>query len=288
MNRKHIIWLMIMILTTVNQGLTAQDCTVDGGVISPSGNTVICSGDGNSDIINVNLSNNSGSNSLWLLTDQNNVILSTGTSAEFNFEGADEDVIIIYHVSHDGTVSFVEGVDLDDLTGCFDLSNPISIIVEMIDGGVIFDEFNTTVQALCVDDGVPDFVTLTLENNLGNNSRWVITDEDGFIIDLPPAPPFSFEGETPGLCTIYNITYNDITGLEEGLNILDLSGCFDLSNPYQVRKSSGDVSGGTISTGSLTSFCSGDGKEDLVTVSVNNNIGINTKNFSEDMTPSLI
>lgn len=276
MNRKQITWWIFTLLLSVNQLVTAQDCNVDGGVISPSGNTVICSGDDSDDIVNVNLTNNIGSNSLWILTDQNNIILSTGTSAQFNFEGFDEGVVIIYHASHDGTVSFPDGTDLDDLNGCYDLSNPISIVINIISGGIIYDDENTTIRAVCVDDGISSNILLTLEDNIGDNSRWLITDESGIILDIPPAPPFSFEGEDAGLSIIYNISFGEITGLEVGSNILDLSGCYDLSNPYQVIKTDGEVDGGTINTNSLQQFCSGDGVSDIFTVNLSGRIGDNS------------
>lgn len=276
MNRKHTTWLIFILFLSVNQIVTGQNCNVDGGVISPSGNTVICSGDDSDNIINVNLTNNIGSNSLWILTDQNNIIMSTGTSAQFNFEGFGEGVVIIYHVSHDGTVSFPDGTDLDNLTGCYDLSNPISIIINTISGGIIYDDENTTVRSVCVDDGVLSSILLTLEDNIGDNSRWLITDETGIILDIPPAPPFSFEGEAPGLSIIYNISFDEISGLEVGANILDLSGCYDLSNPYQVIKTDGEVDGGNISTNSLQQFCSGDGVADIYTVNLSGRIGDNS------------
>ena len=276
MKTKQLKWWIFIALLSVNQLITAQTCDVNGGTISPSGNTSICSGDGNDDIVNVNLTNNTGDNSVWVLTDQENVILETGTSASFNFEGFDGGVIIIYHISHDGSVTISPEVDLDDLTGCFDLSNPISIFLDFISGGVIYDDNNTTTRTICVGDGIDDNIIMTLEENQGAANAWVVTDEAGVILDLPIAPIFSFEGVDPGICFIYNLSFNNINGLVIGNNIENLTGCYDFSNPYRVMRSGGEVIGGTISTASSTQFCSGDGNENLIEIDLLGNVGDNS------------
>ncbi|MFZ6051996.1 PPC domain-containing protein, partial [Halocola ammonii] len=102
----------------------------------------------------------------------------------------------------------------------------------IVDGGVISTDDATTI---CAGDGIADEINVTLEGAEGPNTAWVITDEDGNILDLPAAPPFDFEGAEPGTCLIWNLSFDDgLVGAEVGLNANDLEGCFDLSEPIAV------------------------------------------------------
>jgi hypothetical protein len=98
----------------------------------------------------------------------------------------------------------------------------------------------------CVD-GNPDMVSgITLSDNSGMNDAWVITDEDGNILGLPPMPGVvDFDAAGAGVCLIWNLTYEDgLTGLETGNNVDVLNGCFALSNSVTVYRETAD--GGTV------------------------------------------
>ena len=92
---------------------------------------------------------------------------------------------------------------------------------------------------------MPDPVDVTIVGEgVGTNSGWVITDQaTGEILGLPMAPPFDLEDVDPGICDVWYIRYEDgLTGLEMGLNVADLDGCYDLSNPISIdRVSEGGV-----------------------------------------------
>ena len=190
--RKSILLIFLSLLFGF-QDLTSQACDVDGGIISTTSSTLICSGDGEPDILSINLTNNTGNFSTWLLTNDNQEILEISSSSSFDLEGISLSVVLLFHVSHDGTPDFQVGKNTDDLEGCFDLSNPISVVINSIDGGIIFDDLNTTVRTVCSGDGNADNIQLTLQEQFGSNSAWIITDDQGNILDLPIAPPFDFE-----------------------------------------------------------------------------------------------
>jgi 6-phosphogluconolactonase (cycloisomerase 2 family) len=92
-------------------------------------------------------------------------------------------------------------------------------------------------------DGTPDNIPsdgITLSGNAGANSQWVVTDANGYILGLPGSftgPDFDEAG--PGLCYVYHLSYDEITGLEAGNNIADFAGCFSLSNEIYVRRNAG-------------------------------------------------
>ncbi|KAA1242117.1 carbohydrate-binding protein, partial [Aquimarina sp. RZ0] len=70
----------------------------------------------------------------------------------------------------------------------------------------------------------------------GENSQWVVTDDQGNILGLPPTPEaVDFDGAGAGTCFIYHLSYEDgLTGLAAQSNLADLNGNFDLSNSIKV------------------------------------------------------
>ncbi len=110
-----------------------------------------------------------------------------------------------------------------------------------VDGGVIAGG----PFAFTVGDGTPDNVSgITLSDNDGDSSQWVITDAQNSIIALPTNPDLvDFDTQSPGTALIWHLSYNGvITGLTIGNSTNDLTGEFDLSNSITVNKT--DTGGG--------------------------------------------
>ena len=55
-------------------------------------------------------------------------------------------------------------------------------------------------------DGTPDFVSgITLSGKRGSNSGWIVTDDRGNILGLPPTPEVvDFDAAGVGVCYIYS------------------------------------------------------------------------------------
>lgn len=211
--------------------VTISGSSVDGGFIITTDLTQICVGDGENDIIDVTLSGNIGSNSQWLITTPGLEILGLFDAPPFNFENAPPGVCVIWHLSYEGTVTGLDvGANAGNLAGCFDLSNSIEVLREdccILDGGDLSTTSNTSI---CAGDGIDDPIDVALTGNTGSNQAWVITDQSGNILGLPAGPPFNLEGAGAGVCLIWSISYEDgLTGLETGLNVSGLDGCYELS-----------------------------------------------------------
>ncbi len=107
-----------------------------------------------------------------------------------------------------------------------------AVSIEITDTG----ETETTI---CAGDAFPDPIDVTVVGDgIGTNNGWVVTDNaTNDILALPAGPPFDFNDQPVGVCGIWYIRYEDgLTGLEVGMNVSDLSGCFDLSNPILVTR----------------------------------------------------
>ena len=97
------------------------------------------------------------------------------------------------------------GMNANNIQGCFSLSNPIEVIRNNAsgcnaNGGELFGgpfTFNS------VGDGVPDNIpagAITSANVNGQNLGWVVTDDQGYILGLPPMPS-AVNFDTPGAGT---------------------------------------------------------------------------------------
>ena len=105
----------------------------------------------------------------------------------------------------------------------------------------------------CVD-GTPDNIPsngIILSGSTGTNQGWVVTDDSGNILGLPPsftAP--NFDGAGTGTCFIYHIAYEDgLAGLAPNNNLSQLEGCFNLSNRITVIREDCGVSTDHIAVG---------------------------------------
>ncbi|MEL7122392.1 MAG: T9SS type A sorting domain-containing protein, partial [Bacteroidota bacterium] len=243
----------------------------EGGVLallSGGVDTVICSGDGNSDAFDVQLEFASGPNSAWVITDDSLNILALPDAPPFDLDGAGGGTCLIWHLSFYDIEGAEVGANAADLAGCFSLSNAITVIRDNVAGGELTTADKETELTICAGDGISDAFDVELIGAEGENSAWVITDDSLNILALPDAPPFDLEGAGGGTCLIWHLSFNgDITGAEMGANAADLAGCFSLSNPITVIRDG--VNGGDLSTADgetdLT-ICVGDGVSDAFDV----------------------
>ncbi|MBL0682137.1 glycoside hydrolase family 48 protein [Aquimarina mytili] len=250
---------------------TAPDCgvvtppSVNGGTIA-GGPFVFTVGDGVADNVSgITRTGNIGETSQWIITDDQGKILGLPPTPEaVDFDGAGVGSCFIYNVSYNGTITgLAQDRLLSGLAGDFDLSNSIEVVRNpvitnpTVDGGTIAGgPFVFT-----VGDGVADNVSgITRTGNIGETSQWIITDDQGKILGLPPTPEVvDFDGAGVGSCFIYNISYNGmITGLAQDGLLSGLTGEFDLSNSIEVVRNpvstGGDCTFGTPLANALPSI----------------------------------
>ena len=130
-------------------------------------------------------------------------------------------------------------MNANNLSGSFDLSNALTVTRNKPEAGTLSGgAFTFTV------DGTPDMVSgISLDNPNGSGATgtYVITDDEGMILGVPPTlealEGVNFDGAGVGVCFIWYLRYEDgLQGLEMGMNANDLEGCFDLSNSIQVTR----------------------------------------------------
>lgn len=243
-------------------------------------------GDGIVDNVSgVGLTGNTGDNGSFIITDDANNILGlppdiTALQSE-NFDGAPVGVCYIWYVSYNNNLEgLTVGENTNDLVGAFKLSNSLLINRNLATVGGTLAGGPFTFD---VGDNIPDNVSeITITGNVGDNSRFLVTDADGMILGMPPTlealEGVNFDGAGDGICLIWHLSYqNDLQGLEVGSNANALSGAeFSLSNSITITRNK-VVSGGTLAGGPFT-FNVGDGVVDNVSgITLEGNFGTNSK-----------
>jgi len=245
--------------------------TNDGGTISTNDATIICV-DGNPDPIDVTVSNSSGTNGGWIITDTNNNILGIPPGPPFDLDGAGPGVCLIWYIRYDdGLIGKEVGNNVSDFVGCFDLSNSIAVTREVPDGGMVSLTNGETSYTNCAGNIVFDVQHTTTAPNL---SYWyIITDNNDNILawvnsansntlDLSVAPP--------GECHVWGWNYRGLGDPVVGEHITSLSDddCEDISDNWiTVNRISPAIDGGTVAmpSGATTRYtCPGDGNDDIV------------------------
>jgi hypothetical protein len=226
-----------------NSILVIRNAGPEAGKLS-DGSFTFCV-DGTPDMVSgiVTDTNATGSLGTFVITDDLGNILGvppTNAALEgIDFDEAGAGSCFIWYLRYeDGLRGLKPGLNANRLTGDFDFSNSISVTRNQPIGGIISGgPFNFTV------DGTPDMVSgITLDGaQAGSLNSWVLTDDTGSILGLPPTlealEGVDFDGAGVGVCLIYYIRYEDgLAGLSAMENSADLDGRFSLSNSISVLK----------------------------------------------------
>lgn len=262
--------------------ITKNATTVAGTIIFSDGtyNQEVCSGDGISDPLTVITSTGSGSGCELVITDPNGNIISIPGSNTIDFEGAGSGVCYIYEVCTSATgsgsgFSIGENISNTGSGSCASISNALSVVRNSTTTPTITTGTGATSISLCVGDNSSDSFDVILSNGTSDGA-WVITDENGIILELPAGPPFDFDGVPPGTCLIWYLNNASTTdGVFVGADATTFGSCAGLSNPITVIRYQGSAASSlTFSDGSTSAnICAGDGSADFLTIISNSGSG---------------
>jgi hypothetical protein len=256
--------------------VTVRREAVEGGTVAmPNGNTLryICPGDGNPDIVSFDSTGSSTDSYAYVITDENGIILDFPTGDSFDFDAAPAGTCLIWGLAFTGNVTAQIGDDAAAVAlsdECYDLSdNFITVIRETPEGGTVATEDGETTVYTCPGDGNPDIISFDSTGTSSGPYAYVITDENGIILDFPTGDSFDFDAAPAGTCLVWGLAFtgNVTAQIGDDAAAVALSDdCFDLSDNFiTVVRETPD--GGTVATedGETTVFtCPGDGNPDII------------------------
>jgi hypothetical protein len=233
---------------------------VDGGVISTVAATTVCNKAGEEAIIDFDLSGAKGDSSVWIVASGNGRILEMYDAGTIDFSGFSIGLFSVYHLSYQNEIiGLEEGAFLSGLVGCYDISNPIGINNLRVSGGELLTDGLQNAVSFCSGDGLPDIITTVLNDHIGSNTSYIVTDADSIVLNIDDDPDFDFEGAAAGTCLFFALAHEkNNPGIMAGDHLNTLENCFELSTAITVSRTK--VDGGEIDTNGATSLtvCAGE------------------------------
>jgi ribose 5-phosphate isomerase len=256
--------------------VTIRRESVEGGTVAmPNGNTLryTCPGDGNADVVEFTNTGSSTGEYIYVITDENLIILDVTTDSSFDFDAAPAGNCLVWGLAYTGNLTAAIGdnasaVSLSD--ECFDLSdNVITVVRETPEGGTVAMPNGNTIRYTCPNDGMADIVMFDSTGTSSGPYAYVITDENNVILDFPTGDSFDFDSAPAGTCRVWGLAYtgNVTVAVGDTASAVALTDdCFDLSDNFitVVRET---PEGGTVAmpNGGTTIYtCPGDGMADIV------------------------
>ncbi len=245
-----------------------------GGVISTSDNRTelqLCSGDA---AFSLQLNGNEGGNSLWLITDTDNNLIGWQEENSFDFNDLELGSYRVWHISFDGTFENLNlGNDIAALRAdCNNLSNAVNVtIVEGANVGGDISYLGSNSLTICPNNLDQEFL-FDLSGSVGGNGVWIVVDDSGVIVRFSNSNSLNLSGISAEEFGVIYVSYTGgLSGLSEGSNFNNLSGCFDISNTVDIVQPLG-LSGGLLAFEGLEEeeleVCVGVGVDEQVNLSL--------------------
>lgn len=210
-----------------------------------------CPGDGIADVLDFTV-DGSSSGVIYLITTDQDTLLTTAGDGSFDFEGAGTGTCRIYALSFAGSLLAGEGIEVttaDLATGCFALSdNYLTVVRENPDGATVSLPDGSNEVSFCSGDGTPDILNFTTTSDFPSYG-YIIADE-GIALTGITTDSFDLSNALTGMLEIYGVAYTGNLTVAPGSNIFesDLStDCYDLSDDFitvnVVRVDPGEITG---------------------------------------------
>lgn len=265
-------------VTAVHEGITTPPCNIVATVINTSDDLVICEND-NIQSINIDTEMGVIEETHLILVDNNNNIVNISQIPTIDINGIPPSVYTIVQIVYVEVNGLTVGSALDDLSGCFELSNRIrlEILNQENDNCTVPEECTLTASLLsvnrdtiCIEDTNNLTVVFAVENEDNAQQGIIVTDVSGQILQL--SADRIFQINTVGTQLFYHINYVDTVQIFGGEPISELVGCFALSEPILITGIENcftppcAVEAAQISTNSPTALCTDDITDNEVTV----------------------
>ena len=246
-----------------------------GRITTEAGDTtlLVCPGNAIPDVVELDSTGTTLSRFVYLVTDENNVVITAPFGDRLNFDNFPLGVCRVYGLGYDGLFIPTPGlvVGQDQLaSGCSAVSsNFITVNKQAPDGGVVSSMDGDT-TLLCPMDGLADSVFVSTTSTSVGEYTYLVTDDMGTILQTQDAGAFDFETAPFGTCRIYGLAYQGTLLAVPGDNVNSgvlADDCSALSSNYVtvIREM---ARGGSVALlpdgGDRTVTCPGDGVADIV------------------------
>jgi hypothetical protein len=249
---------------------------VEGGNVSLSDGrlfTNICVRDGNPDLIELATDSESEEKYAYLLTNDRNQLLNVLNSNEIDLDGSVGGTIRIYGFSYTGdiTVGFNQDVTSAVLSDdCYDLSdNAVTINRIDLEAGSVSLINGQPRLSVCFGDEGQDRIRMRNTAPRGTRYVYVVTDEQGEILQYSTSPSIILEYRPVDRARIYGVAYTGNPLPDAQGNLFETvlaTECYEVSENF-VEVTYTLIDGGQVSTAQGDTeirICTNDGTADVV------------------------
>jgi hypothetical protein len=212
---------------------TDDTCLVNGGWVKTSSTlTGICVGDGFPDAIQATVTGKTGQGLFGLVTFPALDVVATNATGLFNMENFPAGQYRIGHVSVPSLAALQGITNVGQLSGCFDLSNFLSVTTTALIPGTITATAGTTA---CGDDGIPSNLSFAVTGASGPSFRWVVLTADGStVLANNTTGTFDFDQFGPGTYRVVRVVYTSAVNIAT-VDPLALPPCIRASNLITIN-----------------------------------------------------
>ncbi len=247
----------------------------DGGSISSATGADtyhICPDDGIADIIGFAGNTAYEGPYTYLITDDQNVILTSTDAELFDFDQIPAGVCRIWGLAYTGNLLFQAGQNAGEVLlsdDCYDLSdNFITVFRQQPDGGLVALEDGSTTAYICPGDGLEDLIPFANSTVFSGPYAFLVTDENNIVAGIAAGAAFDFETIPTGTYRVWGVAYTGnltvLTGQDAAATALS-DDCYDLSDNFisvvRVTPEGGQI---VSPEGDSISLCVGDHIPDVV------------------------
>ena len=234
-----------------------------------------CPGDGNADIVSFTNQNAEGDNYIYLITNEDNIVLAIEEGDSFDFEDAGVGICRVWGLAYKGDLLVVVGdnVDISVLsTDCSSLSeNFIQVTRAAPEGGMFTLEDGTTFTSICTDEN-PNFLNFDLQGQIGSNYVFIILDISNeqtvnTIVGFTDSTAFDFNTLPGGTYSVVGVAYEGELNFIVGNNFNEVSqnlatDCFSISESAVTITVTSPDAGNIIAPNPNLDLCTGDQNAD--------------------------
>ncbi len=224
----------------LNQLLIQAQCVQSHQIRTSTGDTSLvltCPSDGRTDEIAFQTDADS-EQYLYILTNENGLIIDIRTNGRIDFERANQDLIKVYGVAYEGTSTVSIGQMLDGTVladSCFTLSsNFIAVRKTIPDAGVISSNGATSLS-FCPDDPTLGRIALQHSGDTSTQYAYLLVDDNDVILQFSTNTALLLNGLEEANYRIYGMAYRGdlINRVGEKLRSGYLaSDCYSLSSNF--------------------------------------------------------
>ncbi|MEL6844031.1 MAG: T9SS type A sorting domain-containing protein, partial [Bacteroidota bacterium] len=218
--------------------------SIEGGTVTTAmGDTVYyCPGTmgGPTSVFNIDSTGTIGQNFTYVVTDNQGTILGIPPGDMVDVGPAGLGECWVWGLSYNGNLTAMVGDDATSISfsdECFELSsNFVVIFRDSVAGGMVSTQMGADTVNICLG-GAPEAMRFDSTGTFGTNFQYVVTDNQGTILGLPPGDMVDFSGAGTGECWVWGLSYTGtLTAMmgDDATSIAFSDGCYDLSSNFVV------------------------------------------------------